>query len=170
MLVGERSQGRGSVVVTCARHAEAKVLSSTAMASYTRLTTLEDAYFFLNQGSSIPEIASSERNRQRFLRAAILFGWTAVEDGVNGQWTEHAVGKKRPESLELRVNMLFRHLELSKPDGRAFNSYKRLRNAINHPSAELPEIKLSDADAGESVRFCYSVLKVLFPDLIIWTS
>jgi hypothetical protein len=138
------------------------------MARYSRLTTLEDAYFFLHCSTSLPALPSSGARQQRFLRAAVLIAWTAVEDGINNLWHENGVPGKPPRELKRRVIQLFKHLRILTPDWHDFEKRKRLRNKINHPPAGSLEVILTEADAHETLLFCRSILRTLYPDLILW--
>jgi hypothetical protein len=138
------------------------------MARYSRLTTLEDAYFFLHCAGSTPPLPSSEVRRQRFLRGAVLIAWTAVEDGVNNQWYERSVPGKQPRVLRQTVSHLFNHAGIPAPDWNEFETRRRTRNMITHPPAGSPEIVLSEAEATDTLLFCRSLLSGLYPDLIAW--
>ena len=138
------------------------------MGRYNRLTTLEDAYFFLHCATSIPSLPSSEIRRQRFLRGAVLIGWTAVEDGVNSQWQERGVPGKQPSQLHRKVGLLFKHLGLPEPNSDDFKRHRYIRNRITHPPAGAGEVTMTDAQATDGLRFCRTLLSNLYPDLIVW--
>lgn len=138
------------------------------MARDSRLTTLEDAYFFLHCATSMPSLLSSEVRRQRFLRGAVLISWAAVEDGVNNQWQEKSVPGIPPRELRRKVGLLFRHLGLQVPNWRDFDSHRRTRNRITHPPAGAPDLILTDAQATETLLFCEALLSRLYVDLLIW--
>jgi hypothetical protein len=144
------------------------IVDSLLMSRYTRLTTLEDAYFFLHCAVSIPSLPSSDARRQRFLRGAVLVAWTAVEDGVNNQWHEKSLPARQPRELQRRVRQLFQHLGLPTPDWRDFARRKSIRNRITHPRAGNPEVVLTEAETSETLLFCRGLLSTLYPDLIVW--
>ena len=138
------------------------------MAEYTRLTTLEDAYFFLHCATSIPSPATSEAHRQRFLRGAVVTAWTTVEDGVNNQWRDKNAPGTPPTELRRRIQCLFQYLDISPPSWREFKTRRDTRNRITHPPAGDSEVILTDDETRETLEFCRTLLKCLYPDLIVW--
>lgn len=53
------------------------------MARTVRFTTLEDAFYFLNQVRGLPPVPSTLSLRGRFVRAGIILSWVALEEVVN---------------------------------------------------------------------------------------
>ena len=139
-----------------------------SMDRYTRLTTIEDAYFFLHCGMSTSFLPSSEVRRQRFLRGAVLVAWIAVEEGVSNQWRENSVPGKQSRELYRKVDLLFKHLGLQAPNWRDFDEHRRTRNRITHPPAGAADVVVTDDQATEILRFCSALLSVLYTDLLVW--
>jgi hypothetical protein len=131
-------------------------------------TTLDDAYFFLNQSIGLPDIPSTVPLRQRYLRACILFSWIALEETLN-YVVEELVSKRRllcePRGGLLdRLNAVRDARRVAPIDQREFLDARNTRNLLTHAtSGEVENRLLTIEQARRVFEYCLKVIRETYP-------
>ena len=135
------------------------------MSALYSFTTLDDAFFFLNQVKGLPDIRTSRQMREAFVRASVVLSWVAVEEGV-----EHAI-----HILELKGQLCIdppkqfrdrlRFVLLATGNtwnGSKFKEARELRNRVVHPTGPKGEPDLTVKEAELVFGYCHNTLNLLF--------
>jgi hypothetical protein len=143
------------------------------MATVVRFTTLDDAFFFLNQSKSIAETPSSQPLRQRYIRACILFSWISLEESLDhrveelqkSQHFEGTVPKGLFDKLEAAVQANGHTITSSSQ----FYALRRVRNSLTHPDAMTDERPLLTLDsARDTFNYCSTMMSIFLPSRLEW--
>ena len=140
----------------------------TAMSRLTYVTTLDDAYFFLNQSKGLPKIPSVKPLQQRLARACILHSWIALEEMLDyaiedlrkqGKMKEPPA---RPLSEKLKAVLSARgSLALDMKD---FSVARKVRNILVHPTPNKSEDHFLTLEQASSVfNYCLTTIRAISP-------
>src|ERR1019366_3986477 len=132
-----------------------------------RFTTLDDAYSFLLAAKGLPEVATAKPRMQRCVRACVLLGWIALEEGLDDAvafWSREgrALGPL-PGSLKPRLSAVLAALSRSPIDDAAFAALRNIRNDLTHPRTAVDEPELAVEQAEKTFDFCMTTVRALFP-------
>ncbi len=137
------------------------------MSRITYCTTLDDAYFFLNQAKGLPDIPSVKPLRQRYLRSCIFFAWIALEEILDCAVTDleetGKLHKASPHRLRDKVKLVLalrgRHTFRSED----FEKARRIRNSLVHPTPDLSEdVLLTLQKANHVFQDCLKTIHTLY--------
>ena len=138
-----------------------------------RFTTLDDAFFFLNQSKGMSDIPSSKSIRQRYIRACILFSWLSLEEVleymVRSLEKEGTLKHPIPGRLGDRLRFVLRALGQTQFASDEFRTLRRVRNRLVHPTSETDETALlTQSQAAAAFSYCSSTIRLLCPVKIAW--
>jgi hypothetical protein len=133
------------------------------MSQAVRFTTLDDAFFFLNQSKGMSEIPHSQPLRQRYIRACILFSWVALEESVNHTIDElqqrQSFQGTSPARLSDKLEAALRANSQTCFVASDFNVLRRVRNSLTHPRAKVDEAPLLTVDqATATFNYCSAMM------------
>jgi|ERR1019366_5532884 hypothetical protein len=132
-----------------------------------RFTTLDDAYAFLLEAKGLPEVATAKPRTQRCVRACVLLGWIALDEGLDEAvdfWSRQGrpLGSL-PGPLKPRLSAVLTALSRSPIDDVAFAALRKVRNSLTHPRTAVDEPELTVEQAERTFDFCMTTVRALFP-------
>jgi len=139
-----------------------------------QFTTLNDAFFFLNQSKGMSDIPASRPLRQRYIRAAILFSWLSLEEVLEYVLTilgKSIITDPVPGKLADRLRFVLNLRRDKSFSLDEFRALRKLRNSLAHPTSATDEGRLLTVDqAAATFKYCSSVIQRLSPVKVIWGS
>lgn len=133
-----------------------------------QFTTLDDAFFFLNQLKAMtPAIPSSRPLQQRYIRACILFSWLALEEALDvvtkQKYMQAKLAGPLPRQLGDKLEVVLHALgKPHSPD--EFMTLRKVRNDLVHPNLQTDEATLLTQDqAARAFGYCSKTIQRLCP-------
>lgn len=138
-----------------------------------RCSTLDDAWFFLNQAKGLPNVPSARALQQRYIHACILFSWMALEDSTDYAIKNRIKGKisatVRPKALRARLDLALQAIGETPVEAGAYSKARKPRNQLTHATqAGVQGVEYRLEDARSIFDFCSSVITRLFNGHVIW--
>ena len=116
-----------------------------------RFTSLDDAFFFLNQSKGMSDIPSSRPLRQRYIRACILFSWLSLEEVleyvIRQKEKEGTLKHPVPTRLGDKLQFVLHALRKSHSSDE-FQTLRKIRNRLAWIIHDLSGEKRKDALKG----------------------
>jgi hypothetical protein len=134
----------------------------------TYISTLDDAFYYLNQAKGRPEIPSLRPLIQRYLRSCILLSWIALEEileyGYDGLLKKGiSLGCKR--NLRDKIRSFVEYRCANSFDDKRFTKMRDMRNRLTHPKNNTKEDEtLTIEVALQSFEYCYELIRIIYPD------
>jgi len=143
------------------------------MGEFLRCSTLDDAWFFLNQAKGLPNVPSTRALQQRYIHACILFSWMALEDMTDYAIENRVKGKVsttvRPKALRARLDLALQAIGETPVEVGAYSKARKPRNQLTHPTqAGVRGLEYRLEDARYVFDFCSSLITRLFNGQVIW--
>lgn len=133
----------------------------------TYVSTLDDAFYYLNQAKGRPDVPSLRPLIQRYLRSCILLSWVAVEETLEYAFDELL---KRGISFKIRHNLrddirtIVESHRSSSFDDERFTIIRKIRNTLTHPKKDTQEDTiLTIANASQSFEYCFYIIREIYP-------
>lgn len=130
---------------------------------------LDDAIFFVNQATGLPDVPSSQPLRDRYTRASILFSWIALEEMLDYAIEEQGLWATAPaKPLRSRLDFALQAIGRPPVEAEAFSAARKLRNRLTHPVINGKVEVASLEDARRVFDFCSGEIKSLFRHEVRW--
>jgi hypothetical protein len=143
------------------------------MGEFLRCSTLDDAWFFLNQAKGLPNVPSARALQQRYIHACVLFSWMALEDSTDYAIKNRIKGKisatVRPKALRARLDLALQAIGETPVEVGPYSKARKRRNQLTHPiQAGVQNLEYRLEDACYVLDFCSSVIARPFNGQVIW--
>jgi hypothetical protein len=104
---------------------------------------------------------------QRCVRARVLLGWIALEEGLDEAvdfWNRAGRPlESLPGPLKPRLSAVLAVLSRPPIDDVAFAALRKVRNSLTHPRTAVDEPELAIEQAERTFDFCTTTIRALFP-------
>ena len=145
-----------------------KLQGRGSMSRLTYCSTLDDAYFFLNQSKYLSGTPSIRPLQQRYIRACILHSWIALEEML-----DHAIqdleklGKMNgspPGPLSQKLQAALKARDASAFSPAEFAARRKVRNLLVHPVSNQSEEHLLTVDEASRIfQYCLDHIRAVYP-------
>jgi hypothetical protein len=137
------------------------------MSIISRFTTLDDAYYFLNQVRGLPEVPNTLLLRQRMIRSSMILSWVALEEIVESVVDEkgYASEKDFPKPPKLFQVIEYAAKKNGKPlDLAELTEARRLRNDVVHARSDAIQIAaLTEENCRLVFDSCLAASRAVWP-------
>jgi hypothetical protein len=133
----------------------------------TYISTLDDAFYYLNQAKGRPEVPSLRPLIQRYLRSCILLSWIALEETLeyaDDELLKRGVSLEHKRNLRDKLRAIVEYHRAGSFDDKRFTNMRDIRNTLTHPKNDTQEDEiLTIKFALQSFEYCYDLIRAIYP-------
>lgn len=133
----------------------------------TYISTLNDAFYYLNQAKGRPDVPSLRPLIQRYLRSCIILSWVAVEETLEYAYDEllkRGISFKFDNNLREKIRTILEYQRVNSFDDQRFTTLRKIRNTLTHPKKDTQENNILTIDsASQSFEYCFNIIREIYP-------